>query len=420
MGINHLPEIRDYWSTDPLLHYSPIADRIARDRFEEISRYLHFADNNVLPKRGESGYTRTQKVDPILTAMKTNCSKLLKPHRQLSVDEAMIPFKGRSSLKQYMPKKPVKRGFKVWVIAEACSGYFLDFNIYTGATGDTEHGLSTSVVTSLAQQYQHEKRQVFCDNYFTSVDLFHQLSRNETYACGTARPDRKGYPSELLENAKSMERGEHRFRQYGSLVATVWKDTKHVKMLSTMNHPDSTTTVNRKLHDGSTVDVSCPQCIDDYNHYMSGVDKGDQLRGYYHVRLKCRKNYKYIFWFLFDVAITNAFILMQRYSASTTKPLTMKEFRMHLAKGLIDDYMSRKRAGRPRSNPQPPTTPVTLSEHFPAKTVSSRCELCKKVTTEGRPRDSTWQCPACPNKPNLCFTGKNDGTNCFVQWHNRR
>lgn len=124
MGINELPEIRDYWSRDPYLHYSPIADRISRDRFEEISRYLHFADNNKLPKRGESGYSRTQKVDPVLKSMKANCSKLLQPHRQISVDEAMIPFKGRSTLKQYMPKKPVKRGFKVWVVAEACSGYF--------------------------------------------------------------------------------------------------------------------------------------------------------------------------------------------------------------------------------------------------------------------------------------------------------
>ena len=31
MGINHLPALDDYLSTDPTLHYSPIADRITRD-----------------------------------------------------------------------------------------------------------------------------------------------------------------------------------------------------------------------------------------------------------------------------------------------------------------------------------------------------------------------------------------------------
>ena len=52
MGLNHLPEIRDYWSTDPMLHN---ATRITRDRFEDISRNLHFVDNTDLPLRDEPG-----------------------------------------------------------------------------------------------------------------------------------------------------------------------------------------------------------------------------------------------------------------------------------------------------------------------------------------------------------------------------
>ena len=37
MAIIHLPSIDDYWNRDPLMHYSPIADRISRDRFRELS-----------------------------------------------------------------------------------------------------------------------------------------------------------------------------------------------------------------------------------------------------------------------------------------------------------------------------------------------------------------------------------------------
>ena len=48
MAIIHLPSIDDYWKRDPLMHYSPIADRISRDHFRELSRYLHFVDNNTL------------------------------------------------------------------------------------------------------------------------------------------------------------------------------------------------------------------------------------------------------------------------------------------------------------------------------------------------------------------------------------
>jgi len=44
----------------------------------------------------------------------------------------MIACKGRTTLKQYMPLKPIKRGIKV--LAAACSktGYLLNFDIYQG------------------------------------------------------------------------------------------------------------------------------------------------------------------------------------------------------------------------------------------------------------------------------------------------
>jgi len=93
MGLNHKPEIRDYWSRDKFLHYAPIASRISRDRFE-ISRYLHFVSNDTLPKRDEPGYHRLQKVMPVLTRLKQKFLAAYYPHQQNVMDEAMIPFKG--------------------------------------------------------------------------------------------------------------------------------------------------------------------------------------------------------------------------------------------------------------------------------------------------------------------------------------
>ena len=50
-------------------------------------------------------------------------------------------------------------------------------------------------------------------------------------------------------------------------------------------------------------------------HYSPIADKitRDQMRGYYHVRLKCKKYCKYIFWFLFDVAISNTYFLARAH-----------------------------------------------------------------------------------------------------------
>ncbi|GBO08336.1 hypothetical protein AVEN_243073-1 [Araneus ventricosus] len=40
-----------------------------------------------------------------------------KPEESRSIDEMMVPFKGRSSLKQYIKSKPKPWGFKIWVRA---------------------------------------------------------------------------------------------------------------------------------------------------------------------------------------------------------------------------------------------------------------------------------------------------------------
>ena len=50
-------------------------------------------------------------------------------------------------------------------------------------------------------------------------------------------------------------------------------------------------------------------CMCACNCFMGGVDRNDQVRTFYHVRLKCRKYYKYIFGFLFEVSIANAYII---------------------------------------------------------------------------------------------------------------
>ena len=104
-------------------------------------------------------------------------------------------------------------------------------------------------------------------------------------------------------------------------------------MLSTLMQPDSVITVKRREPDGTTKEVQCLEVVATYNEYMSGVDKGDQLRRYYRVRLKYMKCYKYIFWFVFDVSITNAYILSSFIATTsiTVSAHTLKKFRLTLA-----------------------------------------------------------------------------------------
>ena len=300
MGINRLPEIRDYWSTDEKMHNTFIASRITRDRFEQISRYLHLVNNTSLPSRNQPGYHRLQKVLPIITHMKQKCKENYNPHPQNSVDEAMIGYKGknnnyhnfkcsqihiymhtgRSSMIQYMPMKPTKRGFKVWVRADSVNGYFCDFEVYTGRATDGEttsdFGLGERVVLELTECLRGGHYQIYCDNYFSTCRLFDTLSTHQLYGCGTARPTRRQFP-ETLKHVRPG-RGEHVFRQRGDLVASVWMDKKPVNMLSTLAQADVTHTIQKRQRDGTRAPTQCPDAVVLYNRYMAGVDKGDQYQ----------------------------------------------------------------------------------------------------------------------------------------------
>ena len=340
-------------------------------------------------------------------------------------------------MKQYMPMKPVKRGFKVWVRADAVNGYFCDFDVYVGRPGDgttVETGLGERVVKQLTQTLQGKHYQIFCDNFFSSCTLFDGLLQQGLYACGTTRITRQGYPTTL--KGITVERGKQVFCQRGNLVASVWMDKKPVTMLSTLAQPDVERSARRKQKDGSRETVTCSDSVVLYNKYMGGVDKGDQLRQYYRVRSRCMKNYKYIFDFVVDSSITNAFILAHSYSPTTlpTNHQTLKAFRLKLADQLIGQYCTRKKLGRPRSttdtlsHPPPavhptddcaplPAQSTRTALHLPSHQKRRRCVYCLKYRTPSVSHQVVWYCKECPGQPALCLTGLDDGSDCFRIWH---
>ena len=181
-----------------VLRYAPIADRIPRDRFRELSRYLHSVDNDTLVPRDSPGYDRLGKVQPLINHLSNKFEELYQPHREVAINEAMIKFQGWSSLKQYNPMKPIKRGIKVWVLADSHNGYFMKFQVYTTKESNrVEHGLGERAVKTLTDGLQGQHHHVFFDNFFTSEKLMQDLLAEGVYPCRTARKDRKGFPPTL-------------------------------------------------------------------------------------------------------------------------------------------------------------------------------------------------------------------------------
>lgn len=79
----------------------------------------------------------------------------------------MIACKGRTTLKQYMSFKPIKRGIKVWAAACSKTGYLLNFDIYQGKQEDPEVGLGERVVTSLASPIDNKGFCFYFDGFFS-------------------------------------------------------------------------------------------------------------------------------------------------------------------------------------------------------------------------------------------------------------
>jgi hypothetical protein len=117
MGIKKQCSYRDYWSSAPDLNDTYISNLMPVNRFSWILFNLHVNDNLSMPKRGENNNDKLFKITilkrPFLNYILKNSHILYNPNKIILIDESMIKFKGRHSAKQYLPKKRIKRRYKV-------------------------------------------------------------------------------------------------------------------------------------------------------------------------------------------------------------------------------------------------------------------------------------------------------------------
>jgi hypothetical protein len=301
MGIHKLPYLSDYWSQHPLLGAPGLTKYMPRDRFKAILRYLHLNDNTQALPRDDPNYDKLHKVRPLLDAVRVNTQAAYYPHRELAVDEAMVLFKGRSSIKQYMPLKPIKRGYKVWCLCDSRNGLAYDYEVYLGATVGSGDSLGEKVVLRLIEKIKGRSHEIYMDNFFSSPSLSLTLRNCQTYMIGTARVNRKGFPMALRNTkalGKAMKRGEHKsiLIDEGRTECLIWIDNKPVAFLNAISDPKCTSTVKRTAKDGSRLQIPCPKSVELYNTFMGGVDLFDSRRKTYSCSRKAKKGYSTFCW----------------------------------------------------------------------------------------------------------------------------
>jgi len=103
---------------------------------------------------------RLFKIQPILDFFLERFQTIHKPNQQLSLDEAMIPWRGRPRIRTYNPGKLIKYGLLVRMVTESTSGYILNLEIYAGEGKKLQETIFTLLEPYLDQNYH-----VYQDNY---------------------------------------------------------------------------------------------------------------------------------------------------------------------------------------------------------------------------------------------------------------
>ncbi|XP_040066629.2 piggyBac transposable element-derived protein 3-like [Ixodes scapularis] len=149
---------------------------MSRDKFSRILSNLPLNDNSLLSSQCND---KLYKLRPLIDGLNRQFQLAYGLRREACVDESIILFKGRSSMKQYNPMKPIKRGYKIWCLGDM-SGFIQTFQVYQGKKLETsdlqsEFGLRERVVLDLPSSILGKGYTLFFDNYFSSVPLMAKL-----------------------------------------------------------------------------------------------------------------------------------------------------------------------------------------------------------------------------------------------------
>ncbi|XP_028260881.1 piggyBac transposable element-derived protein 4-like [Parambassis ranga] len=170
--------------------------------FHTYSRLLRFDNRESRPAR---------RVTDKLAAIREVWDKwverlpyLYNPGPDVTVDEQLVPFRGRCPFRQYMPSKPAKYGIKSWVACDAKSSYAWKMQVYTGklTSGGPEKNQGMRVVLDVTEGLRGHN--VTCDNFFTSYELGQQLLKRKITMVGTVRKNKPELPPALLATKERM------------------------------------------------------------------------------------------------------------------------------------------------------------------------------------------------------------------------
>ncbi|MCW7072271.1 MAG: transposase [Methanophagales archaeon] len=202
MGIHPEKRYQDYWKTPSpgeLRPSHPVSQFMPYDRFQLLQRQLRIFkpedETDTIPRPFSI-------VDNWSKIVQEASLRFYQPGTNITVDECIVGFTGRSRQTVTIPTKPTPTGFKIWVIGQR--GYFMHWlwhlpkvtydslTLKRGKKRKFEEELpalnpTQSVVVDLVNQLPNATYHVALDNLFTSAPLLRVLRKRDIAATGTCR-----------------------------------------------------------------------------------------------------------------------------------------------------------------------------------------------------------------------------------------
>lgn len=304
-------------------------------RYLVLTAALRFDDAETRAERRLND--KSAPIAELFTRFIANCQRGYCVSSEVTVDEMLVPFRGRCPFRVYMPKKPKKYGIKVLCLADAKTSYLLNAYIYSGKDSDSvglteeEKKLSipTQSVLRLSRPIQGSNRNITADNWFSSIELIDELAKRKLTFVGTLRKDKKCIPEEFLQNPKRpVGSSLYGFRpeEKTTILSYVPQKNRAVMLVSSMHHTVKDNEVKRK-----------PEIISNYNSTKCGVDLLDMKCAIFSSNRRTRRWPMAIFYRLLNIGTVNSYIMFLCFKNSPD--MTRFQFIKELGYELITPHL---------------------------------------------------------------------------------
>ena len=350
-GYYKVPQYWMMWEEKDDVQNLLVASSMRRARFEQILRYIHFNSNTESEASFGDG-DKCAKVRPLLDFINERCQKNALLTKEVNVDESMIPYYGKfgNALKQRMPQKPIRSGYKVWAL-NLDGGYCYCFCIYQGKHSQNqftaEFGHGPSVALGLFDKLPKQgtdstliRYKLYLDNFFTSLNLADELTKQGHGVTGTINVNMLGNcPLTESSQMKTKARGTSEVFCYSeNTIICHWLDNNTVRLLSNCDKAAPVDFCRRWCRERKIfINPPCPKLIKEYNAHMGGTDVMDQAISAYRIAVRNRKWYWPLWTFTIHVSLYNSWLLHRKLINTTTK-MTFLSFIREIAQRYLKKY----------------------------------------------------------------------------------